>query len=169
MKENERENEAKVEDPMSYFGRDSAFIHRCGEETIEILFGRRAKDAREACAEFLTIEKKCRSWYTTYDDDVVEYFERIADELGELGDEDERGDLAPDRTDVVLEAFLNRLATVKKEIYAMPDKGASGAVPAIFSAKRTMEVASMNDDAVRIASEKDASNSVAPVEVCDLT
>jgi hypothetical protein len=171
--------EWKLRDPLSYYGDSSRFIASCSEAMMEILFPAR-EDAddddesskrrrRETVIEFLDIERKCGVWFSTFKAEVIAYFEKLADEIGAIGRSEEyRGDLAPDRADVVFDAFAQRLEFLKCEIFTMPEKGAAGAVPAIFRSAKTKST-NADDDDVRIAEQKRIAKRGANVDVCDLT
>jgi len=165
--------EWKLRDPLSYYGDSSRFIASCSEAMMEILFPARedaddddeASKRRETVIEFLDIERKCGVWFSTFKAEVIAYFEKLADEIGTIARSEEyRGDLAPDRADIVFDAFAQRLEFLKREIFTMPEKGAAGAVPAIFRSAETKSTKADDDD-VRIAEQKRVAN----VDVCDLT
>ena len=171
--------EWKLRDPLSYYGDSSRFIASCSEAMMEILFPAR-EDAddddeaskrrrRETVIEFLDIERKCGVWFSTFKAEVIAYFEKLADEIGAIARSEEyRGDLAPDRADVVFDAFAQRLEFLKREIFTMPEQGAAGAVPAIFRSAKSKGT-NADDDDVRIAEQKLVAKRGANVDVCDLT
>ena len=171
--------EWKLRDPLSYYGDSSRFIASCSEAMMEILFPAREvaddddesskRRRRETVIEFLDIERKCGVWFSTFKAEVIAYFEKLADEIGAIARSEEyRGDLAPDRADVVFDAFAQRLEFLKCEIFTMPEKGAAGAVPAIFRSAKTKST-NADDDDVRIAEQKRIAKRGANVDVCDLT
>ena len=183
LREAERENArdaratraAMFDDPYSVFRASSRFIAACSEDVREILFANEDEDEasttgrRAAVVEFLSIERKCGAWFAAFAREVGVYFEQLANAMGEIATKSGDGGGGA-KEQAVLEAFGETLESLKRELFSMPENGAAGAVPAIFSANAMRTVDAVDDDdVVCIAGQNVANQGANEEDVCDLT
>jgi hypothetical protein len=125
---------------------------------------------RAAVVEFLSIERKCGAWFAAFAREVGVYFEQLANAMGEIATKSgDGGGGGGAKEQAVLEAFAETLESLKRELFSMPEKGAAGAVPAIFSANAMRMVDAVDDDVVCIAGQNVANQGANEEDVCDLT